>query len=265
VAAAPLVTGAGSVVALVLIEWTAGWIGVAAWTQSWNVISRGHFRITAAGTLVFGVLGTIALQAASPSGTTKALVTAFEIAAVVYLLLQYLGSDLAAAIAGAVAAIVGAATLVAAAGSISGWDQALAAVELIVGAMFLGGVTNGMMLGHWYLNQPGLKPWALARLTDLSLLATAAAAVGGLAAVRLLAGASTTGAALGLPGFGASFGVGFFIVWAVLVVFTGAVVVGARRCIQIRSIQSATGLYYVALLTAGVAEFLVRYLMVNAK
>jgi hypothetical protein len=258
-------TGAGSVVALVLIEWAAGWIGAAAWSQSWNVIRRGHFRITAAATLVISVLGALALRAASTSGAAEGLVTAFAIAAVVYLLMQYLGSDGAGAVAGAVAATAGAATLVAAAGSIAGWNPLLAAVELIVGSMFLGGVTNGMMLGHWYLNQPGLKPRALARLTDLSLLATAAAALGGVAAVRLLAGASTTGAALGLPGFGASFGVGFFVVWAVLIVFTGAVVVGARRCIQIRSIQSATGLYYVALLTAGVAEFLVRYLMVNAK
>jgi hypothetical protein len=56
----------------------------------------------------------------------------------------------------------------------------------------------------------------------------------------------------------------FFIVWLVLLGFTGAVVWGARRCVKIRSIQSATGLYYVALLTAGVSEFLVRYLMVNA-
>jgi hypothetical protein len=47
-------------------------------------------------------------------------------------------------------------------------------------------------------------------------------------------------------------------------VFTGAVVWMARRCIQIRSIQSATGLYYVAILTAGVAEFVLRYLMLNA-
>jgi hypothetical protein len=48
------------------------------------------------------------------------------------------------------------------------------------------------------------------------------------------------------------------------VAFTGAIVWMARRCIQIRSIQSATGLYYVAILTAGVAEFVLRYLMVNA-
>ncbi|MEA2477501.1 MAG: hypothetical protein QOC87_1700, partial [Actinomycetota bacterium] len=42
------------------------------------------------------------------------------------------------------------------------------------------------------------------------------------------------------------------------------VVWAARRCVNIKSIQSATGLYYVAILTAGVAEFLVRYLMLNA-
>jgi hypothetical protein len=42
------------------------------------------------------------------------------------------------------------------------------------------------------------------------------------------------------------------------------VVALARRCVAIRSIQSATGLMYVALLTAGVAELLVRYLMLNA-
>jgi hypothetical protein len=91
-----------------------------------------------------------------------------------------------------------------------------------------------------------------------------ASAVTGVAAVGLLSSAETEGAVLGLPGFGESFGVVFFAVWIVLVGFTGAVVWMARRCIAIKSIQSATGLYYVALLTAGVAEFVVRYLMVNA-
>jgi len=121
-----------------------------------------------------------------------------------------------------------------------------------------------MLLGHWYLNQPGLQPSALARLTTLALVATALAAALGAAGGRLLAGASTEGAVLGLPGFGSSFGAIFFAVWAALVVFTGAVVWAARRCIAIRSIQSATGLYYVAVLSAGASEFLVLYLMLNA-
>jgi hypothetical protein len=258
------VKGAGAVVALVLMEWAIGWIGAAAWSQSWKVITRGHFRISAWGALSLSLLGSLALRGTSSSRVTDDLALLFEICALLFAVVQYLRSDAAGVVTGAAATVVGLAALIAAANSIGGWPQYLAAVELTAGAMLLGAVTNGMMLGHWYLNQPGLKPWALARLTNLAVLATAASALLGVAAVRLLAGATTTGAALGLPGFGQSFGVGFFAVWAGLVIFTGAVVLGARRCIQIRSIQSATGLYYVALLTAGVAEFLVRYLMVHA-
>jgi high-affinity Fe2+/Pb2+ permease len=120
------------------------------------------------------------------------------------------------------------------------------------------------LLGHWYLNQPGLKPWALARLTQLALIAAGATALLGAISVSKLATASTEGSVLGLPGFGDSFGAVFYGAWVLILVFTIGVVVMARRCVKIRSIQSATGLYYVALLTAGVSEFLVRYLMVNA-
>jgi hypothetical protein len=121
-----------------------------------------------------------------------------------------------------------------------------------------------MLLGHWYLNQPGLKPWALARLTALSLVAAGASAATGVVAAGRLSDAATEGAVLGLPGFGQSFGTAFFVLWLALIAFTGLLVWLARRCVQIRSIQSATGLYYVALLTAGVSEFVVRYLMVHA-
>jgi hypothetical protein len=264
VSSPPEMTGAGSVVALVLVEWSVGWIGASAWSQSWGVIRRGHFRITAAIALALGVLANLSIRSATSSGGVQSLALLFLIAAALYLLLQYTRSDVPGMTSGAIAAAIGIALLIAAAGSVHGWPQYLAAMELVVGAGLLGAVTNGMMLGHWYLNQPGLKPWALARLTDLSLLATTGSAVTGLLGVRLLTSATTRGAGLGLPGFGASFGVAFYLVWSVLIVFTAAVVVGARRCIQIRSIQSATGLYYVALLTAGVAEFLGRYLMVNA-
>jgi hypothetical protein len=80
-----------------------------------------------------------------------------------------------------------------------------------------------------------------------------------------LASASTEGAVLGLPGFGESFSLVFFLAWLAVAGLTATVVWMARRCVRIKSIQSATGLFYVALLTAGVSEFLVRYLMVNAQ
>jgi hypothetical protein len=262
------VNGAETVLALVLLEWTVGWVGVAAWTQSWKVIRRGHFRITGYIVAALGVLTVLAARGAgfgfsSEADSQKGALIVLAALCFGYLAMQFVTSDLPATIAGGAAAAIGAVALVLTGGLIAGWPSAFAALELLAGSALLGSVTNGMMLGHWYLNQPGLKPEALARLTRLALVAGIATGVLGLVAVGRLSDATTEGAVLGLPGFGESFGLIFYGVWLTLLAFTGLAVWGARRCIKIRSIQSATGLYYVALLTAGVSEFLVRYLMVN--
>ena len=56
--------------------------------------------------------------------------------------------DLIAPVAGVIA-LFGAASFV-------GGDYALSLVRLQVGAFFLGAVSDAMLLGHWYLVQPGL-------------------------------------------------------------------------------------------------------------
>ncbi|MDQ3952932.1 MAG: hypothetical protein M3279_08235 [Actinomycetota bacterium] len=257
-------TGAAGVVALIVLEWTVGLVGAAAWTQSWGVVRRGHFRITAYTAAGLAVLAVVAATSGDLSGAATATVVATAAAVGLYLLVQYSNTDVPGVVAGVVATVAGVVALTVVAALLDAWPAPLAVVEVVTGAALLGAVTNGMLLGHWYLNQPGLKPWALARLTTLALGATGATGVLGLVAAGKLAGAETEGAVLGIPGFGESFGLAFFVVWVVLVGFTAAVVWAARRCVAIKSIQSATGLYYVALLTAGVSEFLVRYLMVNA-
>ena len=262
-----MLSGAGAVVALVVIEWAAGWVGAAAWTQSWGVVKRGHFRITG---WIVAILGLLAYVAGSDafsgldSGAARAAGVALAGCCFLYMLVQYSRTDVPGAVLGAAAALGGLAALVLASALIRSWPDALAATTLVSGALLLGAVTNGMMLGHWYLNQPGLKPWALARLSDLALASVVLSAVAGIAAVGYLTSASTEGAVLGLPGFGESFSTIFFVAWLTTLGLTGAVVWGARRCVRIRSIQSATGLFYAAVLAAGVSEFLVRYLMVNA-
>jgi hypothetical protein len=55
-----------------------------------------------------------------------------------------------------VAPVVGAVGLLLAA-RFAGGPYALAAVRLLVGAAFLGSVSDAMLLGHWYLVQPGLQ------------------------------------------------------------------------------------------------------------
>lgn len=262
-----MLSGAGAVVALVLIEWVAGWAGAAAWTQSWGVVKRGHFRITGWIVAVLGVLAFIAGRDALSELDARAMwvaVVVLAVACVLYMLVQYSRTDVPGAVLGALAAVAGIAALVTASSLVRSWPDALAAATLVSGALLLGAVTNGMMLGHWYLNQPGLKPWALARLSDLALASVVLSAVCGIGAAGYLTDASTEGAVLGLPGFGESFSTVFFVAWLTTLALTGAVVWGARRCVRIRSIQSATGLFYAAILAAGVSEFLVRYLMVNA-
>jgi hypothetical protein len=259
------VSGAEAVLALVMLEWTVGWMGAAAWTQSWGVVRRGHFRILGWGAIVLAALALITLRSAAPDADTAVFLTGAPLGAgVLYLLSQYARTDVPGAVVGTVATLIGVLALWFTGDLLAGWSGPTAVSQLLVGAALLGGVTNGMLLGHWYLNQPGLKPWALARLTVLTLAAVVASVAAGVAAAGPLSNASTSGAVLGIPGFGDSFGLAFFIIWLAIIVFTGVVAWMARRCVTIRSIQSATGLYYVALLTAGVSEFLVRYLMVNA-
>ncbi len=258
-------SGAEAVLALVLIEWAGGLLGAAGWSQSWSVVRRGHFKIVAWTALAFAVGGYLSFRAAidEASFATPALV-ALIVGSILYLAAQYVRTDMVATIVGVAAAGAACVALVAAATLLTGWTAWLAALGLIAGLVLLGGVTNGMLLGHWYLNQPGLKPWALARLTDATLVGIMVTVVLGLISAGKLANASTEGAVLGLPGFGESFSMVFFVAWLAVAGLTAGVVWMARRCVRIKSIQSATGLFYVALLTAGVSEFLVRYLMVNA-
>jgi hypothetical protein len=261
-------SGAPAVVVLVLLEWTSGLAAGAAWTQSWAVVKRGHFRIVAWTCIVLGALSVLAWSARTATGDPShvGLATVFALAgSLVFVAAEYAASERVCVFAGALAAIAGGAALVLGAASVQEWSPVLATAEVLAGAGLLGAVTNGMLLGHWYLNQPGLQVWALARITVASLAATAASAVLAIAAAPRLIDASTSGAAFGLSAFSDSFALAFFLIGLTLVCFTAVVAWMARRCVKIRSIQSATGLYYVAILTAGVAEFLWRYLMANPK
>jgi hypothetical protein len=263
------VNGAGAVASIVSLTWAVGMVAGATWAQSWKVIKRGHFRIVAWCTAVIALLAVLssvpATEGVEGGATQRLFVILFLASVVLHLLAQYRAQDDVATIIGIGATIVGAMATVFTGGLLVQWSLLLSTLALLSGAALLGAVTNGMLLGHWYLNQPGLKPWALARITLAGLWVSLISAAVGLFATKRLIGAPTEGAALGLPGFGQDFGTAFFFIWVALIVFTAGVIYMVKRCIDIRSIQSATGLYYVAILTAGVAEFLVRYLMVNAE
>lgn len=143
------------------------------------------------------------------------------------------------------APLVGMVGLVAAGLGASGdITPALHLARVVVGAAFLGAVSNSMLLGHWYLVQPGLRREPLRELVrhlggiwpievGLLLLPTGMIAV--------LTGTIDDGYG-GLLGW-------FWVACAVTTVALAAVAMAALRERQYAAVMAATGLLYLAILT----------------
>ncbi len=120
----------------------------------------------------------------------------------------------------------------------------------LLGALFLGGVMHGMILGHWYLNQARLpieplkeQTRAIFVLLGLSVLA------GILTRTQLLEGAVPAGIMTYAPS-------SYWWTWIFLMATTAGLMGMVRATVADRSTQSATGLLYIASLTALAAQFL---------
>jgi hypothetical protein len=71
--------------------------------------------------------------------------------------------DLLAPLIGAIGLVFAA---VSASSHLSGANVALNVARTLVGALFLGAVSDAMLLGHWYLTQPGLSRRPIVELND---------------------------------------------------------------------------------------------------
>ena len=114
----------------------------------------------------------------------------------------------------------------------------VALVRVIVGALFLGAVTDTMLLGHWYLVQPGMSR---APLTELI-------AWGG---VLCLADAAVWLLPTGLLSAGTDSLLVWF--WLVCAVATAWLLLAARLALReprYSAVMAATGLSYLAVMTS---------------
>ncbi len=204
--------------ALVLSMWSAGLAAGAGAVVWWRVVGPGYTWLSSGVVVMFGVF------AVAAGGGAAAMV------------------GVAAAVAGGVLARrptwAAAGFAVAALGFLvaSGTDSPLGVA--VTGALFMGGVTSEMLLGHWYLVDPRLPRWALFRLVyaggvglvaDVALIAVEVAA-DGLAADAVFAWA-----------------------YAALAVMTGLLLVGVWFSLKeprYTGVMAATGLSYLAVLTA---------------
>jgi hypothetical protein len=124
-------------------------------------------------------------------------------------------------------------------------EVALAVVRTLVGAAFLGAITDAMLLGHWYLVQPGLPRRLLDELVD---------AVGWIWPVEVIVLLIPTGmfsvwSGSIDDGWGGMLG----WMWAACAVTTIVLVLVTKAALrepQYSAVMAATGLLYLAILTA---------------
>lgn len=204
--------------AIVLATWAAGLAGALAVVARWRVVGPGFTWLGAGVTLLAGVPAAAAMRDVwAWIGCGLCAVGA----------LGARREAMVVALAGAAAAC-----FVMAAAS----DHA--PVAAVSGAVLLGGVTGEMMLGHWYLVDPRLPRRTLRTL----------GAIGGIGAVADFAVLAGSGA-IPWTGSDAVIGAGFVLLAVTTVVLMAAVwfALGERGY---AGVMAATGLSYLAVLTA---------------
>ncbi|MFM8702573.1 MAG: hypothetical protein ACKOHG_01675 [Planctomycetia bacterium] len=141
-----------------------------------------------------------------------------------------------------------------------------------VAAALLSGLVTGltvhaMLLGHWYLNAPGMRVDVLRRMIDVALIAWAVQLMVAVAA----AVPGGTGLAAFLGGTGAAAGAGGTTTMALASLRWLAGLAGlpvllwlSRKTLDIPNTQSATGILYVACLAAILGELTAQLLSAAA-
>jgi hypothetical protein len=141
-------------------------------------------------------------------------------------------------------------------GLVLGQPAWLAVLRLCVGAAFLGAVTDAMLLGHWYLVQPGMARGPLLELVRW---------VGWLAVPEIILMLVPVGMISALDGTiddGYDGLLGWF--WLACAITTIGLVIVTRLALKERAysaVMAATGLLYLAILTAFGTDLVARALL----
>ena len=155
-----------------------------------------------------------------------------------------------------VAPIIGAIGLVAAALDAGGDEPVVALLRTLVGAAFLGAVTDAMLLGHWYLVQPGLARSSLLDLVRWTAVIWPAEVVALLLPTGML---SVISGSID-DGYGGTLG-WTWIMCAVTTIGLCAVTRAALKERAYSAVMAATGLLYLAILTAFGTDLIARAIL----
>lgn len=253
--------------ATVLVQWAAGgllggWLTTRRRTVSagYGWLFRGVYLVLGAGGAIVGIVGGAGgdLGASVRDGAALGM-SMFAFGALCVSVVRRRvpvadrggfppALDLLAPTAGLVA-VLGAA-------STAGGGYPLSAARLLVGAVFLGLVTDAMLLGHWYLVQPGLSRDPIKQVVGL---------VFWIWPVEVLVLLLPRGMGSVITGrIDDGYGGLLSWIWIVSALTTLGLVIAARRALDERyysAVMAATGLLYLAILTAFGTDVLARALL----
>lgn len=132
------------------------------------------------------------------------------------------------------------------------WSPGWPALERLLSGLVVGLTVHAMLLGHWYLNAPGMRVDALRRLIDWALVAWGAQLVVS-AATALATGTLVPGRAAGAAIDPATVAL-VSLRWLAGLVGLPGLLWLSRKTLDIPNTQSATGILYVACIAAIIGE-----------
>jgi len=237
--------------ATVMLQWSSGGLLFLWFTLRSGEISAGYAK------LLRGVYATIALLGATLGFVFDSIIGR-EIAALALAILAIGSFTRRDGRVDALASIIGLVGVSLASFGSDHPDDALWLVRLIVGAVFLGAVSDAMLLGHWYLVQPGMPRKLLNQLTNVLLV------VWPIEIVVFLLPTGMLSVLNGTIDDGWNGVLGWF--WLACAALTGVLAWFTRAALRERSysaVMAATGLSYLAILTGFGTDLIARALLMG--
>jgi hypothetical protein len=219
-----------------LLQWSTGGLAFLWFTLRSKEISLGYSKLLRATYGVLAVLGVVAGFYFDPVLIREVAGVAVAGIAFATFAKRESRTDLFAVAIGAVGLI---GSVVANSGGV------VDLLRVLVGAAFLGAVTDLMLLGHWYLVQPGMTRKLLNELTNAVLF------IWPLEVVVMILPTGMISVLNGSIDDGWNGILGYF--WLGCAALTGVLAVFTRAALKERSysaVMAATGLSYLAILTA---------------
>ncbi len=256
------------VMSVLLLEAAAGG-AVVLWASGvWGVVRRGFFLLTGntvalsawgawltaraglRGALEAGVNGGLGVPASgAPARAAMGALLAFALLLTLWQALLLARADRASRPVGLAAAALGLVAIVLV-GLARGQRPFLAILELLLGSLFLGSTLVGLLLGHWYLVERRLSNVYMVRSAWWYCLGVVAAvASAALSAANPLPQATGFSPFLSVPGFTLYLAGGLVAICALIAGFVWKLAHEGGR-----SIQAATGMFYLAVILAFSAE-----------